>query len=135
MWISFITKLKYIFVLWIVFQCESFASRLYPEKAYQEFWCDKYGGKTEVKLLDETRVDCVLGDYAIEFDFANKWGESIGQSLYYGHTLNKKAGVVLIMERPSYDERYLKRLMTVANLHNITVWIITPNDLDCNVSY
>ena len=111
------------------------SARLYPEKVYQEYWCKKYGGYSEVKLADETRVDCVLNDYAIEFDFANKWGESIGQSLYYSISLNKKAGVVLIMEDMQRDKRYLARLLKVADLNNITVWTISPDDLIYNISY
>ena len=108
---------------------QAFSARLFAEKTYQDYWCKKCGGTTEYKLQDNTRVDCVIDDYAIEFDFANKWSESIGQSLYYSHCLNKKAGVVLIMENIEKDTKYLNRLLKVANLHNITVWTITPNEL------
>ena len=121
-----------LLIIFIGFSSQlALSARLYPEKVYQEYWCKKYGGYSEVKLVDETRVDCVLNDYAIEFDFANKWSESIGQSLYYSISLNKKAGVVLIIENYQKDKRYLTRLLKVANLNNITVWTITPNDLKC----
>lgn len=122
-----------IFILYILFSCvfcKAHAARLAPERLYQEFWCTKLGGHTEVKLPDGARVDCLYNDYAIEFDFANKWAEAIGQSLYYGHSLNKKAGIVLIMENSPKEKRYLMRLMKIAKLHNITVWTITPDDLD-----
>ena len=56
-----------------------------------------------------TRVDCLTKDYAIEFDFANKWAESVGQSLYYAHMTKKKPAVVLIMSKLT-DMKYVKRV-------------------------
>lgn len=123
-----------IILVFVLNAKESFGARLYQEKEYQEYWCNKYSGNAEVQLFDGTRVDCVLNDYAIEFDFANKWAEAIGQSLYYGIILNKKSGIVLILENREKDEKYLKRLLTVTNLHGIRVWIMTPSDLNCNIN-
>lgn len=53
----------------------------------------------EYKLEDNTRVDCLTPDYAVEFDFASKWAESIGQSLYYAQKTKRKPAVVLIMQQ------------------------------------
>lgn len=119
-----------IFILIILFlnsfSLKAFSkSRLYLEHVYQNAWCSKAGGKQEVVLPDQARVDCVTSTHAIEFDFADKWGESIGQSLYYGASLNKKPGVVLIMENGVKDKKYLDRLNLVAKQHNITVWTMT----------
>ena len=80
------------------------AGRLHKERVYQEKWCGQAGGTQEVTLkadqiekskwvtgLDDTpsqnrfrysgRVDCLTAHYAIEFDFADKWAEAIGQAL------------------------------------------------------
>ncbi len=46
--------------------------RTYYEKDYQKAWCNAKGGVQERILKDKARVDCVLEDYAVEFDFANK---------------------------------------------------------------
>lgn len=102
----------------------------YLEKDYQNAWCKANGGSLEVVLFDKARVDCVTPDYAIEFDFAKKWGEAIGQSLYYGTVLNKKSGIVLIMEDGTKDKKYLDRVAVVAKKHNIAVWTITPKFID-----
>lgn len=99
----------------------------HPEKYYQELWCEKHHGITEYRLPDGARVDCLTDDYAIEFDFAAKWAESIGQSLYYAEMTGKRPGVVLIMEQ-SGDERFKKRLDRVTARHGITVWMTTPGD-------
>lgn len=84
--------------------------RIYPEKTYQEHWCKARGGQLEYTLNDKTRVDCLTEKYAVEFDFANKWHECIGQALYYGQKTNKTPACVLIMERGEKDIKYLKRL-------------------------
>lgn len=91
------------------------------EKYYQTAICTFMGGQAEYRLPDNTRVDCLTSDYAIEFDFAPKWAESIGQSLYYGLMTGKHPAVVLIIKKPS-DMRYLERLKTVAEKHGITVF-------------
>ena len=78
-------------------------------------------GQIEYVLDDKTRVDCLTSSYAIEVDFASKWAESIGQSLHYSIKTDKKAGVLLILEQPHKERKYLRRLERVAKEHNITV--------------
>ena len=100
------------------------AKHLHYEKVYQKKFCAKVQGTTEVVLSDKTRVDCLSEHYAIEVDFAAKWHESIGQSLYYSLSTNKKAGVLLILEDEKRDIRYLKRLKKVAQSSDIGIWTI-----------
>ena len=83
----------------------------------------------EVVLQDKARVDCVTNTHAIEFDFAPKWAESIGQALYYGEVLKKKPGIVLIVENPEKSEKYINRVKTIAVKSGITLWIMYPEDM------
>lgn len=106
-----------------------FAKHLHLEREYQNYWCNKYGGITEYRLSDDTRVDILTKEYAVEVDFANKWAESIGQALYYGIRTNRKPAVLLIMENPVKDKKYLDRLKSVAIKHGITVFTVYPCDL------
>ena len=76
----------------------------------------------EYRLFDKTRVDCLTSKYAIEVDFAKKWAEGIGQSLYYADVTGKKPGVGLIVGKK--DKRYLKRLNRLAKKYNIKVFVI-----------
>lgn len=101
----------------------------YLEKEYQKVWCERFCGAQEVILPDKARVDCVTFEYAVEFDFAKKWAESIGQALYYSIILNKKPAVVLIIENDQRDLKYLNRLNKVANLYGITVFTMTQKDI------
>ena len=59
-------------------------------------------------------MDCLLPDLAVEFDFANKWAECIGQAIYYGKMTDRQAACVLIMENGEKDLKYLKRLRRAA---------------------
>ncbi len=103
------------------------AKHLHQEKVYQKHFCTKFGGIMEYRLEDRTRVDCLLDEYAIEVDFAPKWAESVGQSLYYAAQTSRKAAVVLIMENMQQDKKYLHRLENVSKAHDIDIWIITKD--------
>ena len=113
--------MKYLIVILIfMLGIQAQAKHLHPEKAYQAKWCAARQGITEYKLNDKTRVDCLLPDMAVEFDFANKWAECIGQALYYGQRTNRTPACVLIMENPEKDAKYLRRLRyTVYNKKKI----------------
>ncbi len=112
----------------IMFPSLAFAGHLYKEKVYQEAWCKKMGGETEVVLDDRTRVDCITSEYAVEVDFAPKWAESVGQSLYYALKTGRKPGVLLILEKPG-DERYLQRITDLGAIYEINIWTIRPQDV------
>lgn len=96
------------------------AKHLYPEKYYQKEWCNKNNGILEYRLSDDTRVDCLTNEYAVEFDFAPKWAESVGQSLYYSKMTGKKPAIVLIKEKHT-DTRYIKRAQTLAEAYEINL--------------
>jgi hypothetical protein len=107
------------------------AKRLHSEAEYQAFWCDKRGGLKEYVLPDKTRVDCLLPNMAVEFDFANKWAECVGQAIYYGRMTGKQPACVLIMERGDKDIKYLKRLRKAAYKKgvNMRTFTIKPEQL------
>jgi hypothetical protein len=66
-------------------------------------------GQLEVVLPDGTRCDCVTNTHAIEIEFGNKWAEAVGQSAYYSLQTERKAGIVLILEKIK-DRKYWIRL-------------------------
>ena len=84
------------------------------ESYYVNQWCTSDFGRKEAVLWDMTRVDCLAKDYAIEFDFAKKWAESVGQALYYSKLTGKKPAVALILTAPT-DYRYVKRIERLDN--------------------
>jgi hypothetical protein len=81
-------------------------------------------GKTEVVLWDRTRVDILTKEYAYEVDWASKWAESIGQSLYYAELTGRKPGIILLSKKT--EGRFIYRAQTVCAKHNIKLivrWI------------
>jgi len=113
--------MKLLIILLLILATPAYSAHLHKEKEYQAAWCSKAGGVTEYRLDDGTRVDCLTDEYAIEFDFAQKWAESIGQALYYAEQTGRKPGVVLILEQAG-DDRFLQRLNSVADRSQIKVW-------------
>lgn len=112
-------RVYFLFIIFLITN-SAYCAHQYSEKIYQEHWCKARGGQLEYKLNDKTRVDCLTEKYAVEFDFANKWHECIGQALYYGQKTKKTPACVLIMERGEKDLKYLKRLRyTVYNKKKI----------------
>ena len=99
------------------------AARLNPEAYYQDIAAKKYNGQTEVTMPDGTRCDIVTETHAIEVDFADKWAEAIGQSLNYSIQLNKKAGILLILEKPD-DERHLIRVESIIKHFQLTIDVL-----------
>ena len=87
------------------------------ERFYQDQLCQ---GKKEFVLSDRTRVDCLTSTHAIEYDFAPKWAEAIGQSLGYAFETNKKAGIVLILRKQS-DNKYWIKLNSIIDYYNLPV--------------
>ncbi len=95
-------------------------------KMYEKDYVNQYcGGYIEYVLPDKTRVDCLTEEYAIEFDYAKKWAESIGQSLYYAKKTGKKPAVAIILKKPS-DEKYVKRIIETDK--DITIFKIPANE-------
>jgi len=101
----------------------------YNEATYQHAWCKAHNGIEEYINNDRTRVDCLTEEYAVEFDFARKWAERIGQALHYQLMTGKKAKIVLILENLQKDCVYYNRVKKLSKLYNFEVESITPQDL------
>jgi hypothetical protein len=90
------------------------------ETFYQRKHCR---GALEARMPNGTRADCLTGTHAIEFDFARKWLEAIGQSLNYAEQTGLRAGITLICEKPK-DKRKMEMLLNLIDRYNlpIDVW-------------
>ena len=102
----------------------------HSEASYQHAWCSAHKGIEEFENNDHTRVDCLTENHAVEFDFANKWAESIGQAEHYALKTGKKGMVVLILENPKKEMVYFKRVLELGKIHNFDVEYVTPQILN-----
>ena len=106
------------------------AGHLHHEKWYQDKWCIEHGGRTNVRMPDGTYCDCITDEYAIEFDFAPKWAEALGQSLNYGLQSNRQAAIVLILESDRQLPLWIRLNSVIQNFHlPITTWSLSPSKL------
>jgi hypothetical protein len=106
-----------LFVLWsgIAFgHDENFVTRLLA---------DKYQAQTQVRLSDGSIADMVTSDYAIEVEWAPKWKESIGQSELYATLSGKLPGVILLVEYPVVEQKYVDRCTSVCSKMGIKMWV------------
>ncbi len=99
------------------------------EAAYITALAKHLGARTEVSVTSG-RADLVTGTHAIEVERAPKWKNSIGQALWYGLNLNKKPGIILLIESPA-QRKYAIQLGAALNYaglgNSIDVWL-WPDD-------
>ena len=81
-----------------------------------------FAGKARIEAttVDGARCDILTPDMAIEVDYAPKWAEAIGQSLYYGIAFDRNPGIYLLMKGNS-DRRYWSRCLAVCSNYGITL--------------
>ena len=119
-----VRKRKTAFIALVLIVAGGLCLAKQPESHYQRKWCEAQHGRTEVRLPDRTRVDCILDTHAVEVDFARKWAEAIGQSLHYSRMTGKRAGILLIMLSPK-DQKYLDQLLNVIDHFNLPIDVFT----------
>ena len=119
-----VRKRKTAFIALVLIVAGGLCLAKQPESHYQRKWCEAQHGRTEVRLPDRTRVDCILDTHAVEVDFARKWAEAIGQSLHYSRMTGKRAGILLIMLSPK-DQKHLDRLLNVVQHFNLPIDVFT----------
>lgn len=111
----------------------SHAKRVNKESYYVNKYCE---GKIEYRLIDNTRVDCLLDSVASEYDFSDKGYQCIGQALYYGMMTARQPSCVLIQEHEN-QLKYVKRIKLVARAYqhlNLRVEVIRNHEKVCIIN-
>ena len=127
--ISFLTSNVHAFEYGYTRSGFKYVKHQHNESSYQHAWCSKHCGIEEYENSDFTRVDCLTKNHAVEFDFANKWAESVGQAEHYAGMTGKRGKVVLILENPRKEKIYYKRVKELGRIHNFDVEYVTPRIL------
>ena len=105
------------------------------EAEYQKEWCAKHNGEINYKNQESSTVDCLTNNYSIEFDFAEKWVQSMRKSRDQSLSTGKLPGVVLILQN-SADENYLFKLREVVEKRRlgIKIWTVGRDvELPCDI--
>ena len=123
-------RLRLLLITILLTSTTCYAKHLYKEAVYQEFWCNKRGGVLEYELPDMSRVDCLLPNYAVEFDFAKKRDECLGQALRYAAYTKKNPACCLIIEKKKDLKYYYQLRYTIKKKDlGVKLFIITPASL------
>ena len=118
-------KYAYILLLTILLTSTNcYAKHLFKESDYQIYWCNRKGGILEYELPDLSRVDCLLPNYAVEFDFAKKRDECLGQALRYAAYTDKNPACCLIIENKK-DLKYYRQLRYTIKKQNLNVRVFS----------
>lgn len=81
-------------------------------------------GDTEVRLENRSRIDCKEKHYAIEYDWAYKWAECIGQALEYGRMTGLRSACALIIKQPT-DMFYVEKMSMVISHYGLPITVFT----------
>ena len=79
------------------------------ERYWQDVIQQETGGEKEYRLDDGTRVDLLFPRQACEIDWADKWAEGVGQSIYYGLKTRRFPLVILLTKKDGW-EKYRDRV-------------------------
>lgn len=123
-------------VLYFFFWC-NIALFAQSENDYTQLLAKELGGQTEVSLHHARGyVDILTKHYAIEVEFANKWKNAIGQSLWYAQNMNRKAGIILVI-KPNQKRYYIQQIYSTLQhsglSDKIKIWIY-PDDFQSRIS-
>ena len=122
-----------IFLFMLIFITPVQGAHLYSKSSYQNAYCSQIpNAQMEYVTNNNARVDCLTDIYAIEFDFASKYDEGLGQALVYSYFTGKKPKIVLIVEKPKKELKYLEKVKDTALLHGVEIEIVTPKILKTN---
>lgn len=111
--------MKYILFIFIFLNSTSVFGQIsnYSEKQIADYIESLIGGKREV-IVKSGRIDLVHNSVAFEIEWANKWKESIGQSLWYAQQSNNEPGIILII-RDEKDYKFFIQLNSTLQYSNL----------------
>ncbi|MFQ5432683.1 MAG: hypothetical protein ACE5EN_09270 [Nitrospinota bacterium] len=115
-------------IIFLFLSMTASGATLYPKKHYQESWCKAFNGKMDVPVKNGGHADCVTKEYAVDVEFAHNWKDAVAQSVLYAIMTNKKPAIVLIVENPEWEMKYLDRLKAVTGHLDIMLWWVSPTD-------
>lgn len=123
--------MKYLLLIFIFLNSTSIVGQIsnYSENQIADYIQSLIGGEREV-TVKSGRIDLVHNKVAFEIEWANKWKESIGQSLWYAQQSNNEPGIILLL-RDEKDYKYFIQLnstLQYSKLDNKIKVYLFPDD-------
>ncbi len=103
------------------------AKQLKNEGFYAQQWCRQNQGKFGSLSEENSVIDCLTSQYAIDCAFAEKWPETIGRALFHAMATGKEPGICLILKSPD-DNRYWLEMNRTITHHQLPIrtWLVQP---------
>lgn len=117
----------------VLFSAQVLASSNFTEPDYVDHYCPTISDEYQIEHImeDQTRIDCSTPTEAIEFDYAKKWYECIGQALHYSRLTGKAPVCALIVDKTSsLEKEKVDRARKTVEHFDLPVRILT---VDSNV--
>lgn len=116
-------KITFLFLaLWMLLSpSDTLAKR---EADYVKETCK---GLVEYKVGKRKKVDCLTKNFAIEYDFSNKWFECYGQAKFYSMATGKKPACLLILTKPHHNNHVIE-FQSMLDFYNEDLKIFTIRD-------
>ena len=118
-------------VLFLIFRKTKKVDKKYKKGTERQFQVAHAEGQVEVSFNHNGirgRIDDLTGTHAIEYDFAKKWAEAIGQALLYSSITRKKAGIVIIIQGEG-DQNHLDKLIYTIRTKRLGIDVWTVQNL------
>lgn len=87
----------------------------------REIAAEMTGATLEYHTPDGSRVDILTAEVAFEVDYAPKYAEGIGQSLFYGLATNRRPGLILLIKDFESERRFYLRALAVCSKYDIVL--------------
>jgi hypothetical protein len=100
-----------------------------PEKLNELAWARRVHftlqpSQREFRLWDGTRVDLLTPHHAIEVEWASKWSQSFGQTVYYAENTQVEPAVILLVNDLDAEQHYVNRARVVGARLKIPIWLV-----------
>ena len=113
-----------IFGLFALIVSAEAVETLKSESDFVTKWCDEMGGKEEYLLDERSRIDCELENYSVEFDWAEKGDECVGQANRYSYNTGNFGMCMLIfketLSRPN-KVKFFRRTKEASHGTNVEI--------------
>ena len=94
------------------------------ESSWSKALAVKVNGEAEFRLPDQSVVDVLTDDHAIEVDWLENWHKGVGKALHYA-TLSKRKPVLAIrLKGDDWKKEQLETVIQVAQKNGISVWLL-----------
>jgi hypothetical protein len=128
-------RMKHIVLTTLILMMVAAPAYAKSEAEYKKEWCAKHNGEIDYKTQENTTVDCMTNNYAIEFDFGENWNQAMRKSRHQSLNTGKYPGIVLILQN-SANKKHLFKLREIVEKRRlgIKIWTVGIDvELPCDI--